>query len=95
MKLAVIYRPRTTPPLDAPMMIERLEQWLAANRDKFEFVYMFAGGGGFGVGDFQNEAEVQKLTAEHPFTAFSDVEIRIVTDPDTAVANLKGAAARD
>ena len=94
MKIAVIYRPRNTPPLEAaPMMVDGIEQWLKAYEDRFEFVYLFAGGGGFGVGDFEDSAEVQKMVAEHPFTPFSDVEIKVVLDSATAIANLQAAMA--
>jgi hypothetical protein len=94
MKIAVTYRPRSTPPLEAaPMMMDGLEQWLKAYEDKFEFVYFFGGGGGFGVGDFEDSAEVQKMMAEHPFTLFSDVEVKVVLDGATAIANLKAAMA--
>ena len=95
MKLAVIYRPRSTPPLEAmPMMMEGMAQWLNAYEGKFDSVYFFAGGGGFGVGDFDDADEVQKMTAEHPFTLFSEVEIRPIVDPQTALKSLQEAAAK-
>ncbi|MGI9557910.1 MAG: DUF3303 family protein [Solirubrobacterales bacterium] len=94
MKLLVIYRWRNSPDPEAmPMMLEGLKQWFAAYGDKFEASGIFAGGGGFGLGEFDSSEELQKMTAEHPFTAISDVEIKVVADPQTSMQNLAAALA--
>jgi len=93
-KLAVIYRPRSTPPLEAmPMMMEGMAQRLTAYEGKFDSIYFFAGGGGFGLGNFDHPDEIQKMTAEDPFTLFSEVEIRPIVDSQTVLKSLQDAAA--
>jgi len=95
MKLAVIYRPRNAPPPEAmPMMFQALEQWLKTYGERFETLHLFAGGGGMGVGDFDDSAEVQRMTAEHPFTVFADVEVKPAVEWETALRNLQEAMAQ-
>jgi muconolactone delta-isomerase len=58
-----------------------------------ETMEFFIGGGGFGVIDIDDSAELQRIIAEHPFTLFADVEIRPVVDPDTGLRTLQDAFA--
>lgn len=90
MKMVVIYRPRTTPPLEAMGgMFEGMRQWLDAHEGTFDNVYFFVGGGGFGVGDFDDSDEVMRMAAEHPFTVFSDVEIRPIVEAGAGLQALQ------
>jgi muconolactone delta-isomerase len=60
-----------------------------------ETTYFFVGGGGFGVLDVEDSAELQRIVSEHPFTPFADVEIRPVLEPEKALQILRdGFAAR-
>jgi muconolactone delta-isomerase len=90
MKLAVIYRPKNTPPLDAVAgMFEGMGQWLQKYQGQMDVLYFFAGGGGFGVVDIDDAAELQRMLAEHPFTTFADVEINPVVEAQAALQNLQ------
>lgn len=94
MKIAVIYRPRTTPPPEVmPELFAGVAEWIKNHGERFESLYFFAGGGGFGVADVNDSAEVLKMTAEHPFTVYSDVEVRAAVEPDAALAQLQEAFA--
>ena len=94
MKIAIIYRPKTPPPLDAlPDMIDGMSAWVEQHAAKMETLYFFASGGGFGVLDIDDAAQAHRLMAEHPFTQYADVEVRPVVDPETALATLQEVAA--
>lgn len=94
MKIAVIYRPRNAPPPElVPGLLEGTRQWLDSHAARFEQVYFFTNGGGFGVIDADDSTELMRLSAEHPFTPFSDVEIRPVLEADEALGTLQQAFA--
>ncbi len=95
MKLAIIYRPKTPPPMEAAQgMFEGMGQWLQTYQDRMDMVYFFAAGGGFGVIDVDDSADLQKMLAEHPFTPYADVEVRPVVDAQTALRNLQESFAQ-
>lgn len=90
MRVAVIYRPGTPPPQEAlPELMQRMGAWLETYAGRMSTVEFFVGGGGFGVADMGDSAELHRMIAEHPFTPFSEVEIRPVVDPHTAMATLR------
>jgi hypothetical protein len=85
-RVAVIYRPKNTPPFEAfPMLLGGLDQWVEKYGERFSTLEFFVGGGGFGVIDIDDSAELQRIAAEHPFTPFADVEIRPVVEPGAAM----------
>ncbi len=87
MRVAVIYRPRNAPPQEAvPMLFAALGQWVEKYGKRFSTLEFFVGGGGFGVIDIDDSAELQRIASENPFTPFSEVEIRPVVEPGTALA---------
>jgi Domain of unknown function (DUF3303) len=89
-RVAIIYRPRNPAPLEAvPMLLEAMGQWVENHGERFSTLEFFVGGGGFGVIDIDDSAELQQIAAENPFTAFSDVEIKPVVEPGTAMAILR------
>jgi hypothetical protein len=86
MRVAVIYRPKSpAPPEAAPFMLERLRGWCDKHAPSFSALEFFMGGGGLGILDIDNSAELHRMIAENPFTPYSDVEIRPVLDPGTAL----------
>jgi Domain of unknown function (DUF3303) len=90
MRVAVIYRPRNTPPVELmPQLMQGMAEWVDRHEDGMEATYFFVGGGGFGVLDIDDSAQLQRMVAEHPFTPFSDVEIHPVVDPATALKTLQ------
>ena len=89
MRVAVIYRPRSAPPVEQlPMLVAGLAQWVEQHAAKFSTLEFFVAGGGFGVIDVDDAADLNRLTAENPFTPYSEVEIRPVLDPRAGLATL-------
>jgi hypothetical protein len=94
MKIAVIYRPRTAAPFErVPDMLQGTAEWIEKYGDRFETLYFFAAGGGVGVADIDDSAEFQRMTAEHPFTPYADVEIHPAIDAQTSLKTLKESLA--
>jgi hypothetical protein len=94
MRVAIIYRSKNPPPQEAlPGLLEGMAGWLERYSDRISPLEFFVGGGGYGVIDVDDSAELHRIIAEHPFTAFADVEIRPVLSPAEAMANLRDAAA--
>jgi hypothetical protein len=75
------------------MMFAAMGQWVEKYGDRFSTLEFFVGGGGFGVIDIDDSAELQRIAAENPFTQFSEVEIRPVVEPGAALAILGEAMA--
>jgi hypothetical protein len=96
MRVAVIYRPKHAPPFElVPQLMQGMADWLGRYQDRMETTYFFVGGGGFGVLEVDDSAELQRIVSEHPFTPFADVEIRPVLEPATALQIIQeGFAAR-
>ena len=94
MRVAVIYRPKSAPPPDLlPQLFQAMGEWVGRYSNRMETIQFFVGGGGFGIIDVDDAAELHRLTAEHPFTPFADVEIRPVVPAETALRNLQEAFA--
>jgi hypothetical protein len=92
MRVAVIYRPRNVPPPELmPTLFAELSAWVERYRDRMETLEFFVGGGGFAVADIDDSAELHRLTSEHPFTPFAEVEVRPVVDPEVGLRNLQEA----
>jgi muconolactone delta-isomerase len=67
--------------------------WLERYSGRMSALEFFIGGGGFGVIDIDDSAELHRIISEHPFTPFADVEIRPVVEPQAAMANLREVSA--
>jgi predicted Rossmann-fold nucleotide-binding protein len=90
MRCAVIYRPSSPPPPDLmPELMQRLGAWMSEYGSSMSTTEFFVGGGGFGVIDAANSSELQRMVAAHPFTPYSDVEIRPVVPPQEAMQILQ------
>lgn len=86
MRCAVIYRPKNPPPPElAPELMQRMGRWLADYGSRMSVLEFFVGGGGFGVADVSDSAELHRMLAAHPFTPFAEVEIRPVLEPEQAM----------
>jgi hypothetical protein len=86
MHTCVTYTPRhPVPPEMLPTMLEGTKQWIDRHGDKFETLWWFAQGGGIGILEVADETELMRLMAEHPFTAYCDVETHAVVEPRTGV----------
>lgn len=75
------------------MLLEALGQWVEKYEGRFSTLEFFVGGGGFGVIDVADSAELQRIAAENPFTPFSEVEIRPVVEPGVAIEALSDVLA--
>ena len=94
MNTCVTYRVRQAPPPELlPMMIEGSQQWLDKYGEKFSTLWWFAGGGGIGITDQLDEVETMRMMAEHPFTPYSDVDVRICVDPRAGIDAFRQAVA--
>jgi hypothetical protein len=92
MRVAIIYRPRNAPPPEVvPQLFQALADWVARYESRMETLGFFVGGGGFGVIDIDDSGELQRLTAENPFTPFADVELHVVVDSETALRTFQQA----
>jgi hypothetical protein len=90
MRVAIIYRPKSpVPPEAAPFMVERMGGWVDKHAPSFSALEFFMGGGGMGILDIDSNAELHRMIAENPFTPYSDIEIRPVLDPGTALENMR------
>jgi muconolactone delta-isomerase len=68
-----------------PAMIEGTRQWLDRHGEKFETLWWFAQGGGVGILEINDETELMRMLAEHPFTPYCEVELQACVDPPTGV----------
>jgi hypothetical protein len=64
------------PPDQLPGIIEGALSWHERYQDKLEAFGTFPGGGGFGVIEVADEAELNQVILEMPFSWFSNVEVR-------------------
>ena len=87
MRFAIIYRPKEPPTREQiPEVIEGMSKWVQKYGGKMESVEFFIGGGGFGVLDIEDAAELTRMITENPFTIHSEIEIKPLIDPATAIA---------
>jgi hypothetical protein len=66
-----------------------LGAWVEKYGSRMSTLEFFIAGGGMGVIDIDDSAELHRMLAEHPFTPFADVEIRPVVAPAMEMANLQ------
>jgi hypothetical protein len=71
------------PPEIVPGLIDAAEKWQERYSDKLAAFGLFPGGGGFGIADVADEAELHRIILENPFTPFSDYEIKVIVDAPT------------
>ncbi len=90
MKFAIIYRPKDSPtPEQMPALLGEMGGWMQTYSNRLENVNFFVGGGGFGTIETDDASELTKMISEHPFTIHSEVEIRPLVDPATAMGILQ------
>ena len=81
------------PPEIVPGLIDAAEEWQKRHADKLEAFGLFPGGGGFGIADVADEAELHRIVFENPFTPFSGYEIKVIVDAPTAWQQARDAFA--
>ena len=93
MKFAIIYHPKVAGPGAASGSAESDGELDATVGGRLENVNFFVGGGGFGTIETDDAGELMKMISEHPFTIHSEVEIKPVVDPATAIGILQETSA--
>jgi len=89
MRFAVIYRPKHPAPAELlPELLKGMGEWMQNNAGRVENVQFFIDGGGFGTIETDDPSEISRIIAAHPFTQYSDVEVKPLIDPATAMAVL-------
>jgi hypothetical protein len=84
-RFLVIATPKfPAPPELVPGLIDATEEWQKRYDDKFDAFGLFPGGGGFGIVDVSDEAELHRIIFENPFAPFTDHEIRVIVDASIA-----------
>lgn len=90
MRFAIIYRPKhPVPPEQMPELLKAMGEWMQSHGSRLEGVQFFVGGGGFGTIDADDATELTRLISEHPFTQYSEVEIKPLLDPQAAMSVLQ------
>jgi muconolactone delta-isomerase len=87
MRASVYVQARTTaPPELIPALIEGFVAWRERYRSKMEAFEFFAGGGGgLGIVEVADEAELHQMMIEFPFGPWSTMDVRPIVDGDTAL----------
>lgn len=94
MRFLVIATPEFPAPVEVvPALIDAAEKWQERYSDKLEAFGLFPGGGGFGIADVSDEAELHRIILENPFTAFSDYDIKVIVDAPTGWRQARAAFA--
>ena len=87
MRVLVLVEPRfPIPPEIFPALLDGFAAWREQYRNSMESFEFFArGGGGFGVINTPDEASLNRMMVEYPFTPFSQITVRPILDGDTAL----------
>jgi hypothetical protein len=92
MRFLVVGRPKFPLPLEQlPALLDAESGWYSRHRDRIEVHGWFIGGGGFVIVNVEDEATLNQLVMEHPFTPFSDAEVQPFVDHDTGIRQLAEA----
>jgi muconolactone delta-isomerase len=94
MRALVTSTPKVPPPPDAVIgMIDAAERWQERYASNFESFGLFPGGGGYGIVNVEDEAELHRMLAQMPFGPFSTWEIRVIVDGATGWGQMREAIA--
>lgn len=87
LRVFVLVEPKFfVPPEMFPTLLDGFAAWRDANRENMEAFEFFAGGGGgFGVLNVSDEAALNRIMVQYPFTPFSEITVRPILEGDTAL----------
>jgi hypothetical protein len=92
MRVMVLVQPRYfVPPDQFPQLMQGFVDWRERYRDRMEVFEFFVGGGGFGVINVPDEATLNQMFIEYPFSPFSSMEFRPILDGDAALRQWQSA----
>ncbi len=93
MRVVVIVRPKYPPPLDQlPTIFNGFASWRARYRGHMEVFENFAGAqGGLAILNVADEATLNQIMIEFPFTPYTEIEVRPLLDGDVAIEQLQQA----
>ena len=91
MRVFVLVEPKFfVPPEIFPTLLDGFAAWRDAHREHMESFEFFAGGGGgFGVFNGPDEATLNGMMFEYPFTPYSEITIRPILDGDVALGQAR------
>src|SRR3712207_3382370 len=87
LRVFVLVEPKFfVPPETFPTLLDGFAAWRDAHRESMEaFEFFVGGGGGFGVFNVADEATLNRIMVQYPFTPFSEITTRPILDRDTAL----------
>jgi hypothetical protein len=87
MRVFVLVEPKFfIPPEMFPTLLDGFAAWRDAHRESMEVFEFFAGGGGgVAILNVPNEATLNQMIVQYPFTPFSEITTRPILDGDTAL----------
>lgn len=96
MRVSIYVTPRATAPEELmPSLIQRFVEWRAQHRAKFEAFEFFAGaGGGMGILNVADEADLHLTMMGFPFGPYSNVDVRPIVDGDVALGHYQAMIAQ-
>ena len=91
MRVLVISRQKFFVPLEQyPAVMKEFASWRERYRSHMEsFDFFTAGGGGCGIFNMPDDTMLSQMIMEYPWGFASDVEMHLLTDGDTALANFQ------
>jgi len=94
MRALVIGRPKFQVPTEqAPELTEKAIDWYERYEDSFTAFGTFLGGGGFGIVDVEDEATLDRLIVEMPFTPYTEITVEPFVEGDTGFRQFREAVA--
>ena len=96
MRFLVVSLPSSAPvPTELlPGLLDAEREWRDRHSDRIESYGWFAGRGGFGIVDAADEVTLSRMVTEHPFTPFSELQIRPIVDADVAAGQVQRCSRR-
>jgi hypothetical protein len=87
MRVFVLVEPKFfIPPEMFPTLLDGFAAWRDTHRESMEAFEFFAGGGGgFGILNVPDEATLNRMIVQYPFTPFSEITTRPILDGDAAL----------
>jgi muconolactone delta-isomerase len=86
MHTCVTYTPRSAPPMEMiPAMLEGTKRWIDRYGEMFDQLWWYTQGGGVGILDVNDEKELMRMMAAHPWSPYCDIQIHALVDPRTGI----------